>query len=362
LVPAKWPVRQIDAAPVLEFSRVSRHSIVVLSLIGWMVPAAAAEPVQLRMASIAPDGTVWAQELKDFAREIEAGTHGELRIKWYLGGVAGDELATLERLRAGQLDGSTGTELCQRLAPTLRAVSLFGLFRDHDEEAYVLNRVRKRIDEEMHKSGFVDLGVTGFGSMIIFSRHPVRSLADLRQGAYWVWDIDPVWRLMPPELGMHAVPLSVGEGAHAYENGRTDGFMSVPSIALGLQWSAMVRYYSNLPVRFLPACFVLAERALDPLPVEQQQLLRAAAARLMVRFAETARLQNAQLLGGLLEHQGLHRVAVAPTFANEFFAAAAAARERLGDRLVPSATLQRVLNLLAEFRAERAAELRAKHP
>jgi TRAP-type C4-dicarboxylate transport system substrate-binding protein len=322
-------------------------------MLALVASVASAEPVTLRFATIAPEGTVWAHQLKQFAREVEAGTNGELRIKWYLGAVAGDELATLERLRHGQLDGSTGTELCQRLAPTLRATSLFGLFDNQEEEDYVLTRIRPRLDEELHKNGFVNLGVVAFGNMIIFSRTPVRSLADLRRGSIWAWDIDPIWRTQLTAMGLHVLPLSVDAGAHAYEDGKTDGFMSVPAIALGLQWSAMVGSFSNLPVRFLPACFVVADRAIDPLPLSQQKVLRSAGSRLMVQFEKVARLQDQQLLGGLLERQGLRSVPVDARFRSDFFEAARVARERLGDQLVPHDQLERILQLLSELRAQR---------
>jgi len=35
----------------------------------------------LRIASVAPEGTPWARELRAFEREVDAQTHGEVRIK-----------------------------------------------------------------------------------------------------------------------------------------------------------------------------------------------------------------------------------------------------------------------------------------
>ena len=60
----------------------------------------AAEPTVLRMAAIAPEGTSWARELKAFARNLERATDGAVRVKWYLGGVAGDEAEEVERISA----------------------------------------------------------------------------------------------------------------------------------------------------------------------------------------------------------------------------------------------------------------------
>jgi hypothetical protein len=45
-------------------------------------------------------------------------------------------------------------------------------------------------------------------------------------------------------------------------------------------------------------------------------------------------------------------VPVTPAFRAEFFEAARVAREKLGDQLVPRALLQKVMSMLADYRAE----------
>src|SRR5206468_969252 len=65
-----------------------RAALVALAL-AWAAPSAA-EPVTLRLATIAPDGTAWAREVRAFNRDVEALTHGQVRFKWYLGAIAGD--------------------------------------------------------------------------------------------------------------------------------------------------------------------------------------------------------------------------------------------------------------------------------
>src|SRR5512146_1049314 len=61
--------------------------------------SASAAPIQLRMAAIAPDGTEWARELKAFSAAVQAATADRVRIKWYLGGIAGDENGSIDRIR-----------------------------------------------------------------------------------------------------------------------------------------------------------------------------------------------------------------------------------------------------------------------
>ena len=73
-----------------------------LSLI-WCAPLWAQHVV--RMATPAPEGTGWAREIHAISREVEAATHDGVKLKWYLGGIAGDELQMGERVRRDQLDG-----------------------------------------------------------------------------------------------------------------------------------------------------------------------------------------------------------------------------------------------------------------
>src|SRR5437870_3661048 len=86
------------------------------------------EPVVLRLGTVAPDGTAWARELRSFGRDVESGTHGAVRVKFYFGSIAGDEIAALDRIRRGQLDGMASGVACHRIMPSLRVTRIAGLF------------------------------------------------------------------------------------------------------------------------------------------------------------------------------------------------------------------------------------------
>jgi TRAP-type C4-dicarboxylate transport system substrate-binding protein len=328
-----------------------------LSVLGQLLPLlllgsmAAAEPVTLRMASIAPEGTAWARELKALSRDVETQSRGALRMKWYLGGITGDELEGLERVRRGQLDGLGGTLFCQRLAPSLRAVRLVGMFQSRDEAIYVLGRMKPMLDQEFQRAGFVNLAAGVFGVDVLLSRQPVRTLADLRGKNYWAWSLDPVWQMTLPELGAQVHATSLDELGPAYARGLVDGFFVVPTVALGYQWSTQAAYLSDLEAAVLPGCLVVATAALDPLPIEQREVLKAAAAKFMFHFNAVTRELDGQLVDGLFEKQGLVKVPATSAFKSELMAAARLARARLGEKLVPAATLATVEKLVDEYRA-----------
>jgi TRAP-type transport system periplasmic protein len=313
-----------------------------------------AEPTRvLRFATIAPEGTAWARLARSFAREIEQETRGEVQARWYFGGIAGDEQEMVARVRRGQLDGiASAGMMCQRLAPTLRVIRVVGLFQSREEALYVLGRLTPRVDKEFADAGFTNLGEAGFGSDVIFSRAPLRTLDELRRARLWVWDLDDVFRTELPALGMHMTPTSVEGALGAFEDGKIDGFIGIPSAALAYQWSTRARYFSDLRVSYLMGCLVVAQTAFDPLALKDQKAVRAAAGKLMRQMEDMGEQQDAALMKSLFEKQGMHRVEVSKGFRTEFLDAARVARQRLGAKLTTPELLDEINGWLADYRSD----------
>jgi TRAP-type transport system periplasmic protein len=285
---------------------------------------------------------------------VEAATSGEVGLKVYFGGIAGDDARQADRMARGQLDGvMSGGILCEQRAPSLRALRLVGFYRNRAEADFVAGRLLDAIAEEFHQSGFTLLGLGNLGPSDIFSRRPVRTLDDLRRDPLWQWDTDDVQRAIVEAMGLRVVPLPLEEATRAYGEGRIDGFLSVPSATLAFQWSVQARYVTDLQLSYLIGCVAVTNRALDRLTAEQQQIVRSAGARLAKLTGEIARQQDDALLGGLFQHQGLQMVPVSTELRERFFDAARAAREKLGDKLIPRALLARATSLVEEYRARR---------
>jgi len=315
---------------------------------------ASAEPVRIRMATVAPEGSSWAHEFHTLAREIESATRGEVQIKWYLGGIAGDEVASLERVRRGQLDGVAGAMFCDRLAPSIRIGRVIGLFQSREEWQYVMNRLIPQLDKEFNRSGFVDLGLGSFGDIMFFSRHPIRTFDELKATRFWSYDLDEMTTSLMRMMGIDVVPMPLDAASHAYDEGKVDGFISTPTAALAFQWSARARYLSDLTAAELPGCIVMTERVMDMLTLEQRRIVIDATAKFAERFRELGRMQDDELLGGLFERQGLHRSLADASLRAGFLAASRAARDKLAPHLVPHALLARTLGWLADYRSEHA--------
>jgi TRAP-type C4-dicarboxylate transport system substrate-binding protein len=312
-----------------------------------------AEPHLVRMASAAPEGTDWAREIHAISREVEVATHGTVKLKWYLNGIAGDELQMGERIRRDQLDGvGSGGMLCTRLAPSMRVLTVLGLYQERAEASYIAGRLKPLLDEEFAKSGYVNLAELSVGVQVLFTRKPVPSWAEMKKTRLWLWDLDDVQKKQLAQMGVPIAPSSLAEAGAAYDAGRSDGFLAVTQAALAFQWSTQARYLTPMKMGVLTGCLIVAHHAFDPLPLPAQQAMRDAAAKAAERLETIGKQQDEQLLGGLFTKHGLKFVNVSERFRAEFLQAAAAARDGLGPEMVDPALLLKVTSWLADYRAE----------
>jgi TRAP-type C4-dicarboxylate transport system substrate-binding protein len=328
--------------------------IVVVGLALVPPPAHAPKaPTTLRMAAIAPEGTSWGRLLNVFGDDVERSTHGRVRVKWLLGGSAGDELTTLEKVRKDELSGLAGAILCQRVAPSLQALEIAGLAQNDDEASKVMRRLRPVFDEESRATPFMFLGLSsGFGHRVLFTRTPQQSLAELRARRFWVYDLDQLEREQLRLMGVTLVPLPIDQAGRAYDEGRVDGFFSVPWAGVAYGYAVKARYFTDLDSMFLPACMILSRATFDRLDDEAQQALLAAGARIEERYEELGRQQHADLLTRVFPREGLRPAPMSPEFRKEYQEAARAASARLAPRFVPLSLVRRVNAILAELRGQ----------
>ena len=136
----------------------------------------------IKIATLAPDGSAWMRELRAAAAEVKAGTAGRVDVKFYPGGVMGNDAVVLRKMRLGQLQGGvlTASELSM-VYPDAPAYSLPFLFDDWDD----VQRVRRAVDPLL-ATGFEDkglrmLGVSGGGFADLMGDRPLRSRADVNQ-------------------------------------------------------------------------------------------------------------------------------------------------------------------------------------
>lgn len=325
--------------------------LVAIAVVALVSPARAEQQV-LRIGTLMPEGSAWAREMVAFMRNVESSSDGRVRLKVYFGGSTGDEVEELDRVKRGQLDGMIGAMGCERVAPSMRIVRLPGLFQNRDEAAAIMNALIPQFEAEAGKSGFVMPVTAGMGPDVFFTKQPVHSMAELKKLRLWRWNADAVGVPMAQAMGFNVVQTEVYDTAKALAEGRVDGVAAIPLAALVWQWAARARYVTDLRGSYLWGCLLVSAPRFNQLQPEDRSAFRAAAAQMSARIEAIGRQQDEELLSGKYRAQGPIPVPVSNAFRTEFFDSARDARERLGEQYVPRALLDRVLRMLADYRAE----------
>ena len=68
-----------------------------------------ADAKRLKIATLAPAGTTWMKEMKAGANLIAERTEGRVKLKFYPGGVMGNDQSVHRKIKIGQLHGGAFT-------------------------------------------------------------------------------------------------------------------------------------------------------------------------------------------------------------------------------------------------------------
>src|SRR5438477_2502677 len=123
----------------------------------------------LKLASLAPEGSIWMVLLHDWAKNVEEHTGGKVKVKFYAGGVAGDERDAVRKMRLGQINGAVVTSIGLGLIQSeVRVLELPMLVQSYQELDYVRNALDGDLRRKFEEKGYVLLAWGDVGPVHIF--------------------------------------------------------------------------------------------------------------------------------------------------------------------------------------------------
>lgn len=278
--------------------------LALLSMLG------AAHAVELKLASIAPDGSHWMREMRAGAQRVRTLTDGRVEIKLYPGGVMGNDAQVMRKIRIGQLHGGAFT--AGGLGERYSGLNLYGiplLFRSLDEIDYVRERLDPKLEAGLESAGFVSLGFSEGGFANLFSNEPVRSVDDLLRKKVWVPEGDQISFMAMEALGLSPVVLPVTDVLTGMQTQLLDVVAASPVAALVLQWHTKVKFRTDLPVSYSMGVFAIEARTFRGLSEGDQRIVSDVMGGVMEGLDRTSREDNLQARR-VLEQSGVAPVAV----------------------------------------------------
>jgi TRAP-type C4-dicarboxylate transport system substrate-binding protein len=322
-------------------------------LLGALVAfvATAANAVDIKIASVAPDGSRWMQQMRAGAEEISAKTAGRVSLKFYPGGVMGNDAQVLRKIRVGQLQGGAFT--AGGLGERYGALNLYGiplLFNSLDE----IDAVRATFDPELtaglDRAGFVTFGFIEGGFANLLSNEPIRSVEDMRRKKVWVPEGDAISFLAMEAMGLSPSVLPVTDVLTGLQTGLIDITFASPVAALVLQWHTKVKYITDLPVSYSMGVFAIEKGVYSSLSAEDQRVVREVMGRYVQELDREARDDNRKA-AEVLSRSGLQTVTVNAADVDGWRKTIESVHPQLRQRPdIDAAMFDRLLGVLAEYR------------
>jgi TRAP-type C4-dicarboxylate transport system substrate-binding protein len=284
-------------------------------LVGWLAaPAVASAQTTLKVATLAPDGSSWMKLFREFGANIEKRTEGRVKVKFYPGGVQGDERDVLRKMKLGQLAGAAITGI--GLSMIHPAVRVLELARSYEELDALRSAFGEQLKKQVADKGYVLVNWGDVGPIHIFANRPVKGLEDLRQTKMWMWSDDPVSRQFFDALEIRGVPMGVPDVLPGLSTGAIDAFLGAPLPTLALQWGTKVKYMSSLVIGQATGATVFAKKVWDTLTPDDQKVVLEEAHAAEVKVLAQGRSDNAKALEQL-KSRGLEVVATSATLGDE---------------------------------------------
>ena len=307
---------------------------------------------KLRLGTVAPKNSVFHEMLLKMREEWREITDGAVDLAIYPGGVAGDEVTMLRKMRNGQMQAAllSGSGM-GFLDEGVSALQVPLMFESLEEFDYVLDKIAPTLEQRLHDKGFTALGWGDAGWAYFFAVEEFRNPKQLREMKLYTSKGDDDMIRLFGEFGFRAVPLDLTELQANLETGLVDVFAVPPLIAAGYQWFGSAPNMLNMRFVAIVGSLLVNNDVWDSIPSDQQRRMKAVAAELTVEIEKAARAQEASAIESMQEY-GLNVVEIDEPTLEQWEREMEVVYPRLRDRYAPGELLDEVVRWRDEYRAQ----------
>jgi TRAP-type C4-dicarboxylate transport system substrate-binding protein len=259
----------------------------------------------IKFATVAPEGSTWMNHMRELDKKLRTKSQGRIGFRIYAGGVAGDELDVLRKIRIGQIHSAafSGVGFGQIL-PMVRILDLPFLFRNDGEIDLAQRSLQDDFSAHFQEKGFELISWAEVGNVHLFSQKPIEQVGDLSRLKVWAWSGDPIAKETFTAMGTNPIPLAITDVTTSLSTGMIDTVYAPPLGALALQWYTSVKYMMSLPLAHSTGAVLLTKAYADQIPADLLKMLKEEFQSAMVALTSDLRMQSEETIR-LLEKRGL---------------------------------------------------------
>lgn len=257
-------------------------------LVGVLPKEAAADPIVVKIGTLAPQQSIWGQVFDTWAKAVCVKTGGsredcskntgagKLQLQFFWNGSQGDEGAMVGKMKAGQLDGAAITAVgLSKIYKPILALQLPGALTDWDKLEKAQDALKGDFEKGISDAGFSLLGWGNVGRAHFFTKgDPVKTPDGLKGRKPYMWRDDIISPVFYQTVGgVTPVPLNVPEVLASLKTNAVDT-LNAPALAVQqLQWGGELNTITTDVTGCAIGAVVMSSKRLDALPADLKKVM-----------------------------------------------------------------------------------------
>ena len=312
-------------------------------MLAWLAAAPAllvAAPGEIKLATLVPANTSWHKALLDMGNTWNKETAGRVTLTVYPGGIQGDESTVIKKMRPGidtlQASFLTAAGLAE-LDESFNVFAMPFFFENDEEEMAVEKKLTPLLEQKLQAKGFHLMSWGTGGWVQVFSKRPLRSLADVKAAKLFTTKGADKWLQWYVANGFHPVALLPADipAQLKLSTGLIDTAPNPPYLALSLQIFRDAKYMLDLHIAPLTGAMIISNAAWGRISADDKPKVTAAAEAMEKRVRAEAPAQDAESVKQMVA-RGLQVITLDPKAAAEFRTAATQLVSTMRGSMVPA--------------------------
>jgi TRAP-type C4-dicarboxylate transport system substrate-binding protein len=262
-------------------------------------------PSRIKLATQAPTGTIWEKELRNLGNTWRVATAGRVTLVVFPDGSQGSESSTVTKMTAGTNQAALLTAGgLSSIDPAFNVFTIPFFFDNDAEEQAVQAKLEPTLEQTLQKKGF-HLLCWGTGGWIqIFSKKPLKTLADVKAAKLYVSNDDAPMQQWYTDNGFHPKPLNLADIAPQLKlpNGMIDTTPDTPYLALLTQVYSYANYMLDVHLAPLVGAMVITTTAWNALTPDDQAKMTEAARTMETKIRTDSPNEDKQSIDAMTTH------------------------------------------------------------
>jgi len=304
----------------------------------------------IKIGSIAPSRSPWDKALNEVAADWEKISGGTVEVKIYAGGIAGNELDMIRKMRLGTLNGAVLSSMGMiKINRDLFVLITPFLTNSEQEFQYVFDKMKPVFQKQIEEQGYKVLLWTQAGWAYFFTKEKVTYPEDMKKYKISFTADEPEMEHAWKQMGYQVVPNDLKDMMMALQSGMVTAFYLPPLLAGSGQYFALAPHMLDLRLAPLIGGLVLTDKTWQSIPEQYREpMVQSVLKATEGLHQSTKNLENDAIKA--MKENGLIIDEPPADAMEKWRAAASKGMDELTEKAFSKETYDEVLALIQEFR------------